>query len=167
MRIFLIFALILMIYAAPVYGLRLYEREDLEDSGVKETAEIKREKQKITEDISQAREERERNLHPFVQTVTEGKGSAFDYTAEQNAAIEPGRKTPRIEARSSGFNSGAGIDFMHARPEYRTVQGADEQRPLSILPKEPRPSARLGYICISIILAAFLLAYFFIQPKSK
>ena len=38
------------------------------------------------------------------------------------------------------------IFFIHSRPENRTLQGADEQWPLSIPPREPRPLGRVGSI---------------------
>jgi len=123
MRIILIVVFVLMVLtqACPIYGLRLSDTE------------IDKEKDRITENIASAREEREKNLHPFVQDAGEGAKDPFDYAAKTNAAAEQETKAPHARSSASDFKSRAVINFLF----------------------------------ISIILLVFLLAHFFIRPRSK
>ncbi|MCX5693089.1 MAG: hypothetical protein NTX47_05340 [Candidatus Omnitrophica bacterium] len=121
MRIILIVVLMVLTQAGPIYGLRLSDTE------------IDKEKNRIAENIASTREEREKNLHPFVQDAGEGAKDPFDYAAKTNAAAEQETKAPHTRSSASDFKSSAVINFLF----------------------------------ISIILLVFLLAHFFIRPKSR
>ena len=115
MRIFLIIILIFVgtaQCAVPTYGLQPSESEYLEGFNSEEETEISKEKENIMESIAPAREEREKNLHPFVETVRENTESPFDYALKANAPIEPERKTPYIKAPISGIKPNTGINFL-------------------------------------------------------
>jgi len=112
MRIFLMFVLIFLMYAAPTYGLRPSESEYSEEFNSKEAAEISKEKENIIESITPAREEREKNLHPFVQDVREDTKNPFGYAVKVNAPIDPERKTPYIKFPASNLKPNAGINFI-------------------------------------------------------
>ena len=55
----------------------------------------------------------------------------------------------------------ATLIFIHSRPENHTLEGADEQWPLSIPPKEPRPLGRVG--SIPMVFAEELSLHGFLQ----
>ena len=124
MRIFLIIILIFVgtaQCAVPTYGLQPSDGNYSED------------KQKISESVIPAREERENNLHPFVQVVSEEQGNEFNYAAKKNIPMEPEMKTQDIKTRE----------------------------------QNTKPNSRINFLFFSFMLAAFLLSYFFIRPRSK
>ena len=124
MRIFLIIILIFVgtaQCAIPAYGLRPSDGNYSE------------EKQKIAESVMPAREERENNLHPFVQVVPKEQGNVFNYAAKKTIPTEPEVNSQDIETREQNTPPNGGINFLF----------------------------------FSLILAAFLLSYFFIRPRSR
>ena len=108
-------------YAVPAYGLRPSDENYSE------------EKQKIAESVIPAREEREKNLHPFVQAVSEEQGNEFNYAAKNTIPVEPEINSHDIKTREQNTLPNGGINFLF----------------------------------FSLILAAFLLSYFFIRPSQN
>jgi len=133
MKIFLIVVLFFLVSAAPICALMPYEEGSLEGSDNAETPQMRDEKQDIIKNMAQVREERERNLHPFVQVAAFGTESSFDDNIRTNTAMEQEEKTLYVKT-----------------PLY-----------------DPKPGSGINFMAISVILSGFLLAYFFIHPKSK
>jgi len=133
MKIFLIVVLFFLVSAAPICALMPYEEGSLEGSDNAETPQMRDEKQDIIKNMAQVREERERNLHPFVQVAAFGTESSFDDTSKINSAIKQEEKMPYVKA-----------------PIY-----------------DSKPNPGINFMAVSVILSGFLLAYFFIHPKSK
>ena len=72
MRIFPVFMILLFLFNAPVYGLMPSSieetEEELEPTEIEQSIEeVKELKQEIMQIVAPLREEREKNLHPFVQ----------------------------------------------------------------------------------------------------
>jgi hypothetical protein len=122
MKVILAAIFLFLICAVPVYGIQSQDTDTYDE-----------EKDKIIEKVKPIREEREKNLHPFVRNAQGGAENPFDYAARTDAAAEQETKAPNTKVTASDFKPGAGIKFVF----------------------------------ILVILIAFLLAYFFIRPKSK
>jgi len=133
MKIFLIIVLFLLVSAAFVYALMPYEEGSSAEFDNRELSQIRDEKQDIIKNTAQIREEREKNLHPFVQIAAFGTESSFDDNIRTNTAMEQEEKTLYVKT-----------------PLY-----------------DPKPGSGINFMAISVILSGFLLAYFFIHPKSK
>jgi hypothetical protein len=106
MRIFLIFALMSMIYATPLYCIQPIGGADPEKASEKQAAEINKEKEKIMESIAPEREAREKNLSPFVESVKENSESEnpFDYAVKadepENKVTQPKSFTPNSQPKT-------------------------------------------------------------------
>ena len=100
MRIFLAVILIFTASITPVYGIRPSDGNYSE------------EKQKITESIMPAREERENNLHPFVQSVSEEQNNEFNYAAKKTIPIESEVNSQDIKTREQNTQPNSGINFL-------------------------------------------------------
>jgi len=112
MKIFLIVILFLLVSVAPIYALMPYETGYSEESNNTEAAQMNNEKQNIIKNITQAREDREKNLRPFVQIADEGAESSFDGTVKTNAAIEREEKRPYVKTPAYGPKPNPGINFV-------------------------------------------------------
>ena len=147
MRIFLIIILIFAgtAYCAvlAVYGM-MPSRGGFsagESGSNKAASEISQEKEKIIEDITPARETREKNLHPFVQPALN---------------LPPAQEAGNIQSTQV-----EGGSFYAARqPKNETPDIIDTA-------KSQEPQGHINFVFISIIVLAFLLSYFFIRPRSK
>jgi len=100
MKIFLAVILIFTANIAPVYGIRPSDGNYSE------------EKQKMLESVIPAREEREKNLHPFVQAVSEEQGDEFNYAAKKTILMEPEMKTQDIKTREQNAKPNSWINFL-------------------------------------------------------
>lgn len=154
-RIFFVFTLILLLFNLPSYALNPSSREGIDAFGDDEIVsseieeqkeEIKREKKRLIEDVLPSREERKKNLRPFV------------YEAEGT--------TPEILERFS-------LD-VETMPAHHGVKGlvpvaSDIEAPsVDQAPDQCLASKFLpNLIFFSVIIIAFLATYFFIHPKSK
>ena len=170
MRIFLI---IIFIFAGtaqcavPAYGLQPSESEYLEEFNSEEKTEISKEKENIMESIAPAREERERNLHPFV----EGGEPAELQTQDFSSTGSPSRAKPRPFFGKGWTKSRDKPGYVEGVDYAARVNAPVEPEIEAPLINAPAPNlkhnAGINFLFILIILAAFLLAHFFIQPKSK
>jgi len=112
MKIFLIVFLFLLVSAAPICALMPYETGYSEESDNTKAAQINNEKQDIIKDMVQVREDREKNLHPFVQIVRESAEDFFDDTVKANAAIEQEGKAPYIKTSTGESKPNHGINLI-------------------------------------------------------
>ena len=142
MRSVLLIVALIFLAGTTVYGM-MPSRGGFsagESGNNKAAAEISQEKEKIIEDITSARETREKNLHPFVQP-------ALNLPAAQAGNIQPAQ----LEGGS----------FYAAR------QPKNETPDIRYTVKSQEPKGHINFVLISIIILAFLLSYFFIHPRSK
>jgi flagellar basal body-associated protein FliL len=112
MKIFLIVILFLLASATSIYALMPYEAKYSEESDNAEAIQLNNEKQDIIKNVMQTREEREKNLHPFVQIAAQGAENFSDDTVKTNAAIEQEEKAPYIKASAGEFKPNHGINFI-------------------------------------------------------
>jgi len=153
-RIFLISILAFLLFSGPVYALRPSSTEDIDtlteeaiSSEAKEDIEqIKREKDALSESAVPIREERKRNLHPFVYKIEE---------TEKDVSEEPSSDAKTVPARYvvKGFTPAVSRSDL-SEPGPASGQGIAS-----------RPIANL--IFFTVIGMAFLAGHFLIRPKSK
>ena len=154
-RIFSVFTLILLLFSLPSYALNPSSREGIDAfsddevvaSEVEEEREkIKREKKRLIEDISPSREERRKNLRPFVY---ETEGSVPEVLERFSLDVEVIPARHGVKAPVS----------VASDIKASSTNQASEKRPASrFLP---------NLIFFSVIIAGFLAVHFFIHPKSK
>lgn len=144
-----IFIFCFLLFSGPVYALRPSSTDEIEEIGKEETmlpgeverqAEvIKQEKKKLMEDAAPLREERSRNLRPFVSSVSSAAEAA-----------------PALPYAVKGF-----IPAASNREVLRERQPAGQGG--QGLVSKPVPNL----IFFSVIIIAFLGVYYFIRPRPK
>jgi len=143
MRIFPIFIILFLLFNAPVpiYGLMPSSIEDIEEDVTPEEIEqsieeVKELKQEIMQTVAPIREEREKNLRPFVQKKEPENYDTFPPETEDRQVRYVG--PPQMEKEI-------------------LQQSASNQRPVS--------KTLLNLSFLFIIALGFIAAYLFIRPK--
>lgn len=112
MSIFLIFLLTFLFNTGPIYALMPSNSGYSEEFDNEKAVQISNEKQNVMASIASVREEREKNIHPFVGTIEEDNENSFDYALKANASMEPERKTPYIKTPAPNIKPKARINFV-------------------------------------------------------
>ena len=153
-RIFFIFILSFLLFSAPSYALRprstgeisaFTEEETASNENEEQREEIEREKKKLMEKVSPLREERSKNLHPFVYEI-EGAGSEILEEFYLDVKTTPSRHAAK--------------GFIPTTPDKESLKVRPSSHGLvsKLIP---------NLVFFSAIIIAFLAIHFFIRPKSK
>lgn len=150
-RVFLIFVLSFLFFSAPLYALmppsdEIREEETLSSKAREQIEEIRREKESLSESVLPLREQRKKNLHPFIYKAKETDANILEAFSFDTEAI-PTRYTVK------GFTPVVSRSDL-SKPDQALGQGLTSK----LIP---------NLIFFALIIIAFLAGYFITRPKTK